>query len=236
MFLATTSQLIQFTRKFRISDQNLVTPTEFRYLLLKFGVALPQEQVDIIFNKFDSDRSGTIDVNEFGDYIINSDFKIKDVKQKKAINGMKTNYPLEDTTPLPLVVRKKSIRPANLEADPELEHGTSVQVINSRFKQAMKQNQGYMLLKKALKPFSLLNKGFVETPTLHTLINSHCVPLSMNDFRLILSLHRLDASNRVDIEFFLDMYNPFAAAQAALAVQSKKKLYKTVSVGQFVGF
>lgn len=208
----------------------MVTPTEFRYLLLKFGLVLPQEQVDIIFTKFDNDRSGTIDVNEFGDFVMHSDFKIKGKIDKKP----------NDFSPLPLALslsptgRKQSIRPADLDQDPNLSSGSSLRLVNERFKSAMQLNQRYMELKRALKPYEAANKGFVEPAALFGSINKYCFPLSINDFRLILSLQKLDADNRVDISNFLDMYNPFSAA--VYPSESKKTLYKTVSVGKFVGF
>ena len=52
-----------------------MTPNEFRYTLIKFGVILPQPLVDRIFNVFDSDRSGTMDFDEFAMWIMNSEFK-----------------------------------------------------------------------------------------------------------------------------------------------------------------
>lgn len=45
------------------------------YTLIKFGVILPQPLVDRIFNVFDSDRSGTMDFDEFAMWIMNSEFR-----------------------------------------------------------------------------------------------------------------------------------------------------------------
>jgi hypothetical protein len=197
-------------------------------LLLKFGLVLPQEQVDIIFNKFDNDRSGTIDVNEFGDFVMHSDFKIKGRIDKKSNN----------LAPLPQVIsptgRKQSIRPADLDQDPSLSSGSSLSLVNERFKSAMQLNQRYMQLKRVLKPYEAAKQGFIEPAELFGLINKYCFPLSANDFRLILSLQKLDSDNRVEILNFLEMYNPFSAA--VIRPGSKKTLYKTVSIGKFVGF
>ena len=57
----TTQELIQQIRRNKIGESGHVTPNEFRYTLIKFGVILPQPLVDRIFNVFDSDRSGTMD-------------------------------------------------------------------------------------------------------------------------------------------------------------------------------
>jgi hypothetical protein len=56
---------------------NDVTPSEFRYTLLKFNVVLDQEYVNRIFKVFDSDNSGTIDFDEFAMWIMNSEFQPK---------------------------------------------------------------------------------------------------------------------------------------------------------------
>lgn len=71
----TTQDLIQQIRRNKIGDSGHVTPNEFRYTLIKFGVILPQPLVDRIFNVFDSDRSGTMDFDEFAMWIMNSEFR-----------------------------------------------------------------------------------------------------------------------------------------------------------------
>ena len=71
----TTQDLIQQIRRNKIGDSGHVTPNEFRYTLIKFGVILPQPLVDRIFNVFDSDRSGTMDFDEFATWIMNAEFR-----------------------------------------------------------------------------------------------------------------------------------------------------------------
>jgi len=73
--VGTTQDLIQQIRRNKIGDSGLVTPNEFRYTLIKFGVILPQPLVDRIFNVFDSDRSGTMDFDEFAMWIMNAEFR-----------------------------------------------------------------------------------------------------------------------------------------------------------------
>ena len=206
----------------------MVTPTEFRYLLLKFGLVLPQDQVEVIFTKFDSDRSGTIDVNEFGDFVMHSDFIIK-----KRINKGSIEFVPLPVMATPPASRKLSLRPADLDKDPNLSCGSSLRLVNERFKSAMQLNQRYSELKRVMKQYDAANTGFVESSALFSSINKYCFPLSSNDFRLILSLQKLDADHRVDIASFLDMYNPFSAA---VSPPSKRTLYKAVSIGKFVGF
>eukprot|EP00597_Dinobryon_sp_UTEXLB2267_P001077 CAMPEP_0170069002 /NCGR_PEP_ID=MMETSP0019_2-20121128/7808_1 /TAXON_ID=98059 /ORGANISM="Dinobryon sp., Strain UTEXLB2267" /LENGTH=692 /DNA_ID=CAMNT_0010276873 /DNA_START=292 /DNA_END=2370 /DNA_ORIENTATION=- len=70
-------------RRFKITESSAVTPNEFRHTLIKFGIILAQPLVDRIFNVFDSDRSGTMDFDEFATWIMNSEFHPK-VKEQKA--------------------------------------------------------------------------------------------------------------------------------------------------------
>jgi Ca2+-binding EF-hand superfamily protein len=72
---ATTQDLITQIRRNKIGESGHVTPNEFRFTLIKFGVILAQPLVDRIFAVFDSDRSGTMDFDEFAMWIMNSEFK-----------------------------------------------------------------------------------------------------------------------------------------------------------------
>lgn len=72
---STTAELITQIRRNKIGESGHVTPNEFRFTLIKFGVILPQPLVDRIFNVFDSDRSGTMDFDEFAMWIMNSEFR-----------------------------------------------------------------------------------------------------------------------------------------------------------------
>lgn len=67
--------MITQIRRNKIGASAHVTPNEFRYTLIKFGVILAQPLVDKIFSVFDSDRSGTMDFDEFAMWIMNSEFK-----------------------------------------------------------------------------------------------------------------------------------------------------------------
>lgn len=72
---STTQELINQIRKTKVGDGNFVTPNEFRFTLIKFGLIFPQSLVDKIFAVFDSDRSGTMDFDEFAMWIMNSEFR-----------------------------------------------------------------------------------------------------------------------------------------------------------------
>lgn len=83
---STTAELITQIRRNKIGESGHVTPNEFRFTLIKFGVILPQPLVDRIFNVFDSDRSGTMDFDEFAMWIMNSEFRpaVKGGKAKQS--------------------------------------------------------------------------------------------------------------------------------------------------------
>ena len=82
---ATTQDLIQSIRRNKIGESGHVTPNEFRFTLIKFGVIMPQSLVDKIFQVFDSDRSGTMDFDEFAMWIMNSEFLYKEDGSSKRI-------------------------------------------------------------------------------------------------------------------------------------------------------
>lgn len=81
---ATTVELMTTIRRFKIGESGHVTPNEFRFTLIKFGIILPQPLVDRVFNVFDSDRSGTMDFDEFATWIMNSEFRPAFETNKKA--------------------------------------------------------------------------------------------------------------------------------------------------------
>jgi hypothetical protein len=82
---ATTVELMTQIRRHKIGESGHVTPNEFRFTLIKFGVILPQPLVDRIFNVFDSDRSGTMDFDEFATWIMNSEFRPSVDGKKQAV-------------------------------------------------------------------------------------------------------------------------------------------------------
>jgi Ca2+-binding EF-hand superfamily protein len=92
---ATTADLITQIRRFKIGESGHVTPNEFRFTLIKFGIILPQALVDRIFNVFDSDRSGTMDFDEFAMWIMNSEFRpiVKTKKGKPGASFEESNSP-----------------------------------------------------------------------------------------------------------------------------------------------
>jgi Ca2+-binding EF-hand superfamily protein len=88
---ATTMELITQIRRNKIGESGHVTPNEFRFTLIKFGIILPQPLVDRIFNVFDSDRSGTMDFDEFAMWIMNSEFRPAfKTKKKEEIDSPRT--------------------------------------------------------------------------------------------------------------------------------------------------
>jgi len=77
-------ELMAQVRRTKVGEGNSVTPVEFRYTLAKFGIMMTQAEVSRVFNVFDSDRSGTMDFDEFAMWIMNSEFQPKPKKVKKG--------------------------------------------------------------------------------------------------------------------------------------------------------
>ena len=73
----TTNELIQMIRRNKCTAGTAITPTELRFVFLKFNVVLDQPTVDKIFKVFDTDNSGTIDFDEIAMWIMNSEFQPK---------------------------------------------------------------------------------------------------------------------------------------------------------------
>ena len=92
---ATTVELITHIRRHRSGENGHVTPIEFRYTLIKLGVILPPATSDAVFNIFDSDRSGSINFDEFAMWVMNSEFKPKD---KKTSNHSRVDFLREKFT------------------------------------------------------------------------------------------------------------------------------------------
>lgn len=99
---ATSADFLKFVRSVKRTDTKSITPTELRYILVKFGVTLPQEVVDVVFGVFDDDRSGSVDLDEFISMMMKdstSSFKKKrrnkisdeEILRKKLVTSMIEN-------------------------------------------------------------------------------------------------------------------------------------------------
>lgn len=81
----TTQELIHKIREYKVGEGNAVTPVEFRSTLVRFGIVLSQVLIDRLFLIFDSDRSGTIDFDEFAMWVMTSDFQPVRPEDEKAV-------------------------------------------------------------------------------------------------------------------------------------------------------
>jgi len=82
---ASTQELIHKIREYKVGESNAVTPVEFRSTLVRFGIVLSQQLIDRLFLIFDSDRSGTIDFDEFAMWVMTSDFQPVRPEDEKAV-------------------------------------------------------------------------------------------------------------------------------------------------------
>ncbi len=165
---ATTHELITLIRRSKIGDSKFVTPNEFRFTLIKFGVIISQPLVDIIFNVFDSDRSGSMDFDEFAMWIMNSEFKPSVVQATKR--SIVVDTPDEN-------LRKKLLVCLNDHADvfefmkKKISFLEFVSEINRKSMKLTDVEARQIFLK-----FDPLNSGFVDSANLKSWGRSGIVP------------------------------------------------------------
>ena len=78
-----TQELMSHIRRLKIGQNRFVTPNEFRATLLKFGINLSPTLVDQVFAAFDTERSGTMDFDDFAMWIMNAEFHPNATLSKK---------------------------------------------------------------------------------------------------------------------------------------------------------
>ena len=87
----STQDLIGLVRRVRMNDGKWVTPTELHKIFIKLGIYMSKEDSDRIFEHFDSDRSGSIDPEEFATWVMCSDFA-KEIKTTSRFAKHETSY------------------------------------------------------------------------------------------------------------------------------------------------
>lgn len=133
-----------FIRKFKNSDAPRVNKAEFRHTLVKFGIILPVLIFDSIFNKFDADRSGTIEVDEFVVSVMNE--KLDDVSRNRGIlrSGTAASMMLTER-PRTVAVRKgSSLKPIQGVQDGSfMLFGATFSSVERKFREALRQGSGF---------------------------------------------------------------------------------------------
>jgi len=71
---STIIDLMSHIRRYRHGESKEINSNELRYILIKFGIILSQPVIDKVFNIFDIYHIGTIDIEKFSSYIMNSEF------------------------------------------------------------------------------------------------------------------------------------------------------------------
>jgi len=75
-----------------------------------------------------------------------------------------------------------------------------------RLREAIRKS--FKPLRNALEAADMDFSGFIEAETLNAIINSLCMPISFQDFRLIMRPVKVDEKGRVSWVHFLSLYNP----------------------------
>ena len=241
---STSRELIYFIRKYKNTNNPRVNKAEFRHTLIKFGIVVPHEILEAIFKVFDSDRSGSIECDEFSHWVMNE--SIDNVKKIEKSNSES----LHPVLPTAVSIRKYScIKPLVVEGPSTNGHGfgSTATSADRRLKVLFKQNQGFTNMKTAIeKMHAGRDPGSVNPDTVLAAIRDNCGPFSTTDFRLVLSQLKLDESYRVDWKSYLEKFDPctvFLPVTVSASSNGKrtggiksKSLVKVMSIGQFCGF
>ena len=164
-----TQELMATIRRLKTGNTSHVTPNEFRLTLLKFGISIPQNLVDSIFNLFDSDGSGTIDFDEFAMWIMNSEFRPvnKDKAESKADPNEVIRAKLREcitTYPEVFEAMKKRISFLDLVADISRRDMVLSEKEGRRIFQALDPKNTGLIESAKLRRFAF--EGVTETPPL----------------------------------------------------------------------
>ena len=71
----TCVELNKIIRRIKMSESKIISPNEFRIILIKFGIIWDQPLVDRVFKVFDSGHPNTMYMDEFASWVMNSEFK-----------------------------------------------------------------------------------------------------------------------------------------------------------------
>lgn len=130
---SSKQDLINHIRRIRMTDKIHVTPSEFRFTLVKFGITLPQSLTDKIFAVFDTTRSGWVDFDEFAMWIMNSEFR---PVQGKRIDKVTADEPIESKIRNILLGRPNVFKLNAKKKVTFMEFLTEIQVANSEISDA----------------------------------------------------------------------------------------------------
>ncbi|GLE08585.1 hypothetical protein PINS_up019870 [Pythium insidiosum] len=87
----TSKETDRFRQAFRIFSKSTgITPTEFNVAMVKLGLKLTSRQLDELFELFDFDKSGDLDLNEFVQGVMLDDFSTKhwySIKDKHKVRS-----------------------------------------------------------------------------------------------------------------------------------------------------
>ena len=262
---STARELMFMLRKMKNSEENRINKSQFRHTLVKFGIILPPSIFDPIFNIFDDDRSGSIEIDEFTSHIMNEQLdnvkphnhKGKSLRLKSACrSSVAPNDDEEYNSSLirPTTVNTKrkgsSLKPLkNVMPGSFMLFGGNIEGVERRFKELLRRGDGFRMLQENVEQGNRLTAS-VHSTVLYSMINKYCGSISKLDFRLMLAKFKVDELNRVDWQRFLDVYDPRKIGPPTTKLDpfdrpkktrggsrnSFKPVQKTISMGKFCGF
>lgn len=224
---STARELMFMIRKMKNSDENRITKSQFRHTLVKFGVILPTQIFDPIFNIFDDDRSGSIEIDEFVSHVMNEQLdNVKPQHSRKGALRLKTAAKISESSlsnsatenpstslalnrPMTVTKRKgSSLKPlVNVQPGSFMLFGGNVEAVERRFRDALRQGEGFRLLREQIEQGNPAIAA-VHSNVLYSLLYKHCGAISKLDYRLMLAKFKVDDQNRVDWLHFVDTFDP----------------------------
>ena len=214
-------------------------------MLIKFGVLLSVEVSNLIFQIFDSDRSGTIDFDEFAFWIINSDFKRLDAKIRSRF-GVRQHHSKIKNSEQPKKTQNVNInsdmnlKPIKLSEEELslLDRSSSTLGAKRRGRECLRSNFKSLTeyIEKLLKDSS---SNRIKIEYLLAAINKFCLPLSNSDFYSMIQDFYKNEYNEILWSQFKAEYDPqhsatFSANETFKAnmkkLETTKKIHK---IGSF---
>merc|ERR1711916_214094 len=155
-------------RKMKNSEENRINKAQFRHTLVKFGVILPTSIFEPIFNIFDDDRSGSIEIDEFVSHVMNE--QLDNVKPQRHKGSKTTGLQLSPKSKLPvssdpegtsLVINRpatttkrkgSSLKPlVDVQPGSFMLFGGNMEGVERRFRDQLRQGDGFRLLKEQVE-------------------------------------------------------------------------------------
>ena len=170
---ASTQELLHFVKKYRLAESSRVDIAAFRHILNKFGIYLSAAIIDKVFTAYDRDKSGSIDIDEFSQLVMNDDYAFPNKTLKNSLGQLKpqellrqcfAEFMAKHPQTFILMQQRKVIGYLDLMCD--------ITRMNTQMLTDKDVRSVFLLL-------DLDNKGFIDAQTLITWINTGTITIEV---------------------------------------------------------